>query len=86
MLTYNDIVDTTDLTEEEIAAIAESRHLPMAMACIEAYGLCETPEGCRTVIKEIMEDIANAEAHNNHKKLVDLHKALEHFTATHQYV
>lgn len=86
MLTYSDCAHFSDLTDDEIAAIAESHHVPLAIACGEGKHLSATPLGCRTILREMMERIEHAEAMHDWAKARRLHRALDHFAATHHYL
>lgn len=83
MLSYEDCVALCDLTDEEIAAIAEHEHIPrMAAAALGAY-LISTPEGVPALKRIILDDIAAAEARGNKQHALKLRMVLRHFVETH---
>jgi len=62
MLTYEDCIGVSGLTDEEVDAIAEHEHVP-AMVALE-YGryLMEGPDGARRLQRIILDDIDVARA------------------------
>ncbi len=50
MLTYNDCLGLSDLTQEEVAALARIKHLPEVVALEMGCSLCRTPQGARTIV------------------------------------
>ena len=45
MLTLQDVIDYSNLTEEEIDAIAEHEHIPKIVAAEVGYCLVRSPDG-----------------------------------------
>lgn len=79
MLTIEDCIALSDLTEEEILVIRAHEHLPeMAAVELGSY-LCHTPDGC-VRIKGFIRD---AQARGNLHKAVRLKLILRHFVAEH---
>lgn len=86
MLTLTDCVHFSELTQVELDAFAESRQLPTAIACGEARQLSTSPRGCRIILKHLLERIEQAESRQDWERSRQLHRALEHFAATHPYL
>lgn len=83
MLTFEDCLGLCDLTDEEIAAIAEHEHIP-AMAALELGNyLVHTPEGVPVLKRIILDDIAAAERREDWKHALKLRLVLRHFVRTH---
>ena len=49
MLTLRDCIDFSDLSEEEILAIAECEHIPLLSALEEGESLVHTPRGRKQI-------------------------------------
>ena len=45
MLTYNDCLGLSGLSQEEVSALAKIKHLPEVVALEMGWSLCRTPEG-----------------------------------------
>ncbi|NYZ10967.1 hypothetical protein HL658_00275 [Azospirillum sp. RWY-5-1] len=84
MLTIDDCIALSDLTEEEVDAIAEHEHLPEMVAVELGSYLVHTVEGQRRIAGFIRDDIAHARAHGNHRHAATLVMVLRHFMAGHQ--
>jgi S-ribosylhomocysteine lyase LuxS involved in autoinducer biosynthesis len=83
MLTIQDCIELSELTEDEILAIAEHEHIP-EMAAIEMGNyLVHTPEGEKRIRRMIVEDIVAARHHGNLRHAATLKLALKHFVETH---
>jgi hypothetical protein len=83
MLCYEDCLALCDLTEEEIAAIAEHEHIPdMAAANLGNY-LVHTPQGVPMLKRMIVEDIAAAKRQCNWEHALQLKLVLRHFVEHH---
>jgi hypothetical protein len=83
MLTLEDCIALSELTEEEIEAIAEHEHLPEIVAAELGCVLVRTAAGRRRIAAMIGDDIAVAQSHGNRLHAVKLKLALKHFVATH---
>lgn len=70
MLTFEDCLAMSDLTEEEILAIAEHEHIPEMAALQLGNYLVHTANGEKRIKRIILDDIAHAKAAG------DLHHAL----------
>lgn len=86
MLTYKDCADFSDLTDEEIHSVEDSEHLPAIAACARAQGLATTPQGCRLLLKYLLDRLEHMEARNDVQHVTDLHRNLEQFAHKHHYV
>lgn len=83
MLTYQDCLGLCDLTEEEVAAIAEHEHLPSIIAAEMGNYLVTTPNGQTAIRRIILDDIAAAQAHGDRAHATKLKLVLKHFCDTH---
>lgn len=83
MLTLKDCIALCDLTEEEVAAIAEHEHIPMIVAAELGNYLVHSPEGVPMIRRFILDDIRAAEERGDtdHVRLLKL--VLWHFIQTH---
>ncbi len=83
MLTYQDCVELSDLTEEEIEAIAQHEHLPEMAALEMGSYLIHTPEGIPMIKRIILDDIEEARRHGHSQQALQLKLVLKHFVDTH---
>jgi hypothetical protein len=83
MLTYEDCVGLSDLTEEEVEAIAEHEHIPEIVAAELGSYLVHTEGGVPKIRRIILEDIEMAEQKGDTKHAVTLKLVLKHFVDTH---
>jgi hypothetical protein len=83
MLTFADCVALSELTDEEIAAIAEHEHLPMIVAAELGNYLIHRAEGVPRIKQIIADDIVSAEQHGNHRHALALKPVLRHFIEHH---
>jgi len=83
MLTYQDCIGLSDLTEEEIKAIAEHEHVPDIVALEFGHYLIETEDGVPAIKAIIIDDIAHAEKNGDSKHATKLKLVLQHFIDTH---
>ena len=84
MLTYQDCLDFTGFTQDEIDAIAEHEHVPEIVALELANYLAEKqPDGIPRIRKIIIEDIEHARAQGHKERVAHLEGVLKHFVATH---
>jgi S-ribosylhomocysteine lyase LuxS involved in autoinducer biosynthesis len=83
MLTIQDCIELSELTEEEILAIAEHEHIP-EMAAIELGNyLIHTPEGEKRIKAMIADDLELARSENDLRRILTLKLCLKHFLAEH---
>jgi hypothetical protein len=83
MLTYNDVLSLSDLTEDEIEAIAEHEHIPEICAAEFGYYLVHSERGVPLLRRIIMDDIAAARAAGDERKVLKLRMVLTHFIRSH---
>ncbi|MEQ8817219.1 MAG: hypothetical protein RLO51_23155 [Thalassobaculum sp.] len=83
MLTFEDCIALTDLTEDEIAAIAEHEHLPAIVAAELGNYLVHDSAGCPAIRRMILDDIDSARARGDTRHALALKLVLKHFVETH---
>lgn len=83
MINMDDIMDLTDLTHDEIAAIAEHEGLPDLNAAALAEYMLHLHHGPQDVNRMISEDIRAALHRDDVAHALDLFVVLQHFIATH---
>ena len=83
MLTFEDCIALSRLSEEEVSAIAEHERIP-EMAAIE-YGdyLIQTPDGELKIRRIILDDIEHSKSNGNLKHVEELENVLKHFVLNH---
>lgn len=82
MLTWSDCLGLCELTEEEIAAIAQHEHLPQ-LAALELGEYLMEHQGAPVVSRMILDDIAEAEAKGDKFEALKLKLVLKHFVECH---
>lgn len=83
MLTFEDCIALSDLTQEEIEAIAEHDHIPEMLALEFGHYLIELPDGERRVRRLILDDIEIAQRSCHFTHSAKLKLVLKHFIETH---
>lgn len=83
VLTLQDCIALSDLTEDEILAIAEHEHIPEIVAAELGNYLVHSPEGIPLLKRMILDDIAAAKARGNQEHALRLRLVLAHFISTH---
>jgi hypothetical protein len=83
MINLHDIVDMTDLTAEEVAAVAEHEHLPDLNAAALADYTMHLRKGPQTILRMISEDIRAALRRDDVAHARDLYVVLHHFVEAH---
>jgi Family of unknown function (DUF6455) len=83
MLTYDDCLGLSGLTQEEVAALARIRHLPEIIALEMGWGLCGTPEGRRAIRRMILVEIEEACRRGDARAAAGLGLVLHHFLEGH---
>ena len=83
MLTLQDCIELSELTEDEILAIAEHEHIPEMVAVEMGSYLCHTPTGEKRVRRMIVDDIQHARESGNTRHAALLKTVLKHFVAEH---
>ena len=83
MLTLEDCIALSELTEDEIAAIAEHEHLPAIVAAELGNYLVHDSAGCPVIRRMILDDIATARHRGDKTHALALKLVLRHFVETH---
>jgi hypothetical protein len=83
MLTLEDCIALSGLTEAEIDAIAEHEHLPEILAAELGFYLVQDDKGVPRLKRMILEDIEAAERKGNERHAEKLRRVLRHFIRTH---
>lgn len=83
MLSLEDCIALSCLTEEEIAAIAEHEHLPIVVAAELGNYLVQTVDGSRAIRKMIGDDIRAANQRGDMLHALALKLVLRHYLSTH---
>ena len=83
MLTLQDCIELSDLTEDEILAIAEHEHVPEMVATELGNYLVHTLSGEKKIRRMIRDDIAHAREHGNLKHAAVLKSVLKHYLEQH---
>ncbi|MBK7541769.1 MAG: hypothetical protein IPP10_03340 [Candidatus Competibacteraceae bacterium] len=83
MLTYQDCVEASDLTEEEIEAVAQHERLPEMAALEMGSYLVHSPEGVPMLKRIILDDIEAARRRGHPEQALELKLVLKHFVDTH---
>ncbi|HZP86648.1 MAG TPA: hypothetical protein VFB54_07485 [Burkholderiales bacterium] len=83
MLTIQDCIELSELTEEEILAIAQHEHLPEMAALEVGNYLVHTPEGEKRIKAMIVDDIEAARHEGNVERLLALKLCLKHYLEHH---
>jgi len=79
MLTLQDCIAFSDLTLEEIDAIAEHEHLPPTIAAELGCYLVHCPNGRQAIRSMIRDDIEAARGRGQLRHSVELKVVLQHF-------
>jgi DNA repair protein RadC len=83
VLTIEDCIGLSELTEEEILAIAQHEHIP-EMAAVELGNyLVNTPSGEKRIKAMIVDDIEVARRDGDARRVVTLKLCLKHFLEHH---
>jgi hypothetical protein len=83
VLTYDDVIELCELTDDEIHAIAEHEGMPEICAAEYGYYLCHTPDGIPRIKRFILDDIAAARTRGDMQAVLKLRAVLAHFARTH---
>ena len=82
-VTLEDCIALSELTPDEVEAVAEHEHVPEIIAAELGNYLLHTPDGIPVLRKMIVDDIAAAREHGDVKKFCHLMHVLRHFMDTH---
>jgi S-ribosylhomocysteine lyase LuxS involved in autoinducer biosynthesis len=83
MLTLQDCIELSELSEDEILAIAEHEHIPEMLAVEMGNYLVHSPSGEKRIKRMIVDDIDHAREHGNLKHAAMLKRVLKHYVAEH---
>jgi hypothetical protein len=83
MLTFNDCVRFSELTEEEVAAISEHEHCTDIVATQIGYNLLQSDQGIRQLKRFILDDIEHARACGYAARRLQLEELYRHFDTVH---
>ena len=83
MLTMNDCIELSELSEEEILAIAEHEHLPEMAALELGNYLTHTASGEKRIKRMICDDMEEARAKGDTHRMAMLKMVLKHFVEHH---
>ena len=83
MLTLQDCIELSDLSEDEILAIAEHEHIPEMAAVEMGCYLCHTPSGEKRIRRMIIDDIRHAREKGDSAHAAMLKTVLQHYVAEH---
>jgi hypothetical protein len=83
MLTIQDCIELSELTEEEILAIAEHEHIPEMLALELGNYLIHSPSGEQRIKAMIVDDIEAARCASDHKRVLALKMCLKHYVEHH---
>jgi hypothetical protein len=83
MLTLEDLISFSGMTEDEILAIAEHEHIPEAAACSLAEHYSQSTEGEAKIRDMIVDDIRGAQRRGDLEHVRDLLHVLHHYLRSH---
>lgn len=83
MLTLQDCIEMSDLSEEEILAIAEHEHLPEMVALELGNYLVHTASGEKRIRRMICDDLEEARAKGDQQRIGLLRMVLKHYVEHH---
>lgn len=83
MLTLQDCIEMSDLSEEEILAIAEHEHIPEMVAVELGNYLVHTATGEKRIRRMICDDLEEARAKGDKQRVALLRMVLKHYVEHH---
>lgn len=83
MISIKDCIDYSDLTEDEVAAIAEHEHLPFATAAQLACCLAQSQDGTEVLRCLLKNAVCDAESCGHAEALRTAQNAYRQFSANH---
>ena len=83
MISIKDCLDYSDLTEDEVAAIAEHEHLPFACAVQLACGLAQSQDGTEVLRCLLKNAICDAQSCGHAEAIKVAQRAYQQFTSNH---
>jgi hypothetical protein len=79
MISLEDCIAFSGLSEDEVSAIGEHEHIPQIAACALAGYLLKQPHGGEAIREMIVDDIQQALCAGRNKHAQELFMALRHF-------
>jgi hypothetical protein len=83
MLAWIDCLSFSDLTADEIRAIADHEHLSQMAALELGHWLVNRPDGTRALKRLILEELEAATARGDFVRAAQLRLTVKHFCDTH---
>ena len=83
MISIHDCIDYSDLTEDEIAVIADHEHMPFVTAAQLACCLAQSEDGAQLLRCLLKNAVCDAEACGEKETLTQARRALKQFCANH---
>jgi hypothetical protein len=83
MLAWIDCLSLSELTADEIRAIAEHERLSEMAALSLGHWLVHLPDGSTRLKRIILDDLEDAIARRDHKHAAELRLTIRHFCQTH---
>lgn len=83
MLSIEDCIAMSELTADEVAAIAEHEHIPEIVAAEMGSYMMLSADGSACLQRFILDDIAVAQAHGHVEHAAKLKLVLKHFADAH---
>lgn len=83
MLTLQDCIEMSELSEEEILAIAEHEHVPEMVALELGNYLVHTASGEKRIRRMICDDLEEARAKGDQNRVALLRMVLKHYVEHH---
>jgi hypothetical protein len=83
MISLEDCIAFSGLSEDEVGAIGEHEHIPQIAACALADYLLKQPHGGEAIRKMIVDDIQQALSTGRIDHAQELFMALRHFLESH---
>jgi hypothetical protein len=85
MLTLNDCIGFSGLTEEQLEAVAKHEHLPMILAAELVEDEVDTPEGCLHIESMITDEVVFEVKHGHPESAERYRHGLAEFINTHPH-
>ncbi len=83
MLTYNDCLEVSGLSQDEVDAVAEFEHIPQLPALAECDFLLHSDGGAKQIRYMIVDDIRHAQSHGHIRHAKELKRVLIRFNKHH---
>jgi hypothetical protein len=83
MLTYEDVLELSELNDDEVDAIAQHEGIPEICAAEYGYYLCHTPDGLPRLQRIFLDDLAVARSHGDQAAVRRLTAVLAAFARNH---